>query len=319
MSRSALVSREDLERRLVAAAKAGQPVAGLFGPGSQLWRINRHAAIFAGSGRAALLQIAHPQVAQAIVHHSKTRTDPYGRFQRTFRQVFSMVWGDLESALTAARHVHRVHETIHGVFDEDVGPHRRGEEYRATDRRALVWVHATLWESSITMYEALLGPLSAETKERYYGETRRFAWLFGLDDEDLPRTWSDFVVYNREMWACEQLSVGAAGREIAGYLFAAPDPMLAPLTDRFRILTSGLLPVPVREKLGLPWGARERRVYERSLDLLRRVLPRLPPRLRYVPGYFQARRRLAGEHGLDPIGSILDRVFIGAGSTTSRP
>ena len=111
--------------------------------------------------------------------------------------------------------------------------------YDATDRGALLWVHATLWESSITMHETLLGPLAPETKERYYQETKRFAGLFGLDGDELPADWTAFLTYHRRMWESDELAVGAVGREIAGYLFASSDPVLEPAAAWLRTLTAG--------------------------------------------------------------------------------
>jgi uncharacterized protein (DUF2236 family) len=308
------VSAEQLEARLAEiAASVADPVAGLFGPASALWEVNRHAYLFLGGGRAALLQVAHPQVAQAIGHHSKTRNDPYGRFQRTFRQVFPMVWGSLDEALGAARAVHAVHRRIQGRFEEDVGPYRRGDRYDANDRGALLWVHATLWESSILLRQTLGEPLDRTTLERYYCETRRFAALFGLEEEELPADWDAFLAYNRRMWDSAELAVGRAGREIAGYLFEPSDPVLAPAARWLRTLTAGLLPEPVRERFAVPFGPAERRTFERSVRWLRAWLPRAPELLRYVPPYFEARRRIEGRAGRDPIGRAVTRVYLGAG------
>ena len=250
-----LVSRADLESRLAEVSGAiGNPPAGLFGPESRVWEINRHAAMFLGGGRAALLQVAHPGVAQAIAHHSHTRTDPFGRFQRTFRQVFAMVWGDEEAALAAARRVHTIHTRIRGRFDEDVGCHRAGEPYQANERPALLWVHATLWETSIRMYETFVSPLTDAVKESYYQETRRFAALFGLEDRDVPSSWRSFLDYNRSMWGSQELGVARAGSEIARTLFRAPDPLLQPAFDRLRHLTSYLLPEKIRNAFDLELG-----------------------------------------------------------------
>jgi uncharacterized protein (DUF2236 family) len=228
-----------------------------------------------------------------------------------------MVWGSLDEALAAARAVHRMHLTIHGGFDEDVGRHRRGDPYDATDRSALLWVHATLWESSITMHETLLGPLSPETKERYYGETKRFAALFGLEHDELPADWAAFLEYNRRMWESSELAVGSVGREIAGYLFTPSDPVLEPPAAWLRTLTAGLLPEPVRERFGLDLGAAHRRSFERSIRWLRSWLPRLPARLRYVPPYFEAQRRIAGRTGSDWIGKAVTRAYLGAPAPSS--
>src|SRR5690348_745130 len=55
---SAVVTEADLERELVMvrSAAAGEP-AGIFGPKSVSWRLDREAAVFLGAGRALLLQL----------------------------------------------------------------------------------------------------------------------------------------------------------------------------------------------------------------------------------------------------------------------
>ncbi len=116
------------------------------------------------------------------------------------------------------------------------------------------------------------------------------------------------------MWESDELAVGAVGREIAGYLFSASDPVLEPAASWLRTLTAGLLPDPVRERFGLQLGAAERRAYERSIRLLRAWLPRLPARLRYVPPYFEARRRIAGRQAADWVGRAVTRVYLGSAS-----
>ena len=104
---------------------------------SLTWRIDREALTFLGAGRALLLQLAHPWVAAAIAEHSKTIDDPIGRFHRTFAVVFTMVFGTLDQALSAARALHRRHAAIHGRLPITVGPFRAGSPYQANDLAAL--------------------------------------------------------------------------------------------------------------------------------------------------------------------------------------
>src|SRR5271157_3170499 len=87
---------------------------GLFGANSANWKVNRESALFLAAGRAALLQLAHPWVAAAIQQHSRTLDDPVGRFHATFRLMFTMSFGSLDQAFTAARRLHRLHEGIRG-------------------------------------------------------------------------------------------------------------------------------------------------------------------------------------------------------------
>src|ERR1043166_278890 len=113
----ATVTREEHAAALAELARSvASPREGVLGPRSVAWQLGGDLAVFLGGGRAALLQLAHPMVAYAVDQHSKTRTDVLGRFQRTFRNVFAMVFGDLEDAFTAARRVHAIHARIHGTM-----------------------------------------------------------------------------------------------------------------------------------------------------------------------------------------------------------
>ena len=309
-----LVSAEDLEARLeLVRAQVSDPVAGLYGPDSLVWEVNREAVIFVGSGRAALLQLAHPYVAEAIDQHSNTRADPFGRFYRTFRNVFAMVYGDLDSALASARAVHRVHTSIRGEISEDLGAFPAGHIYQANEPHALLWVHATLWETSVAVYEQIVRPLRPEEKERYYRETKLFGYLFGLDDDTLPATWLDFVRYNEEMWASECLTVGLSGREIGHFLFRPHRLGTGAAFRWLELMTTGLLPERLREAFGLPFGSREKRRFERSLRLLRRLHRWLPRRARFVPPYIAGLRRARGIKRRDLLGELLMRLWLGPG------
>jgi len=308
-----LVSPADLERCLDALRmQAPAPLAGLFGPDSKLWEVNREAVLFLGGARAALLQLAHPFVASAIAEHSTTETDPWGRFRRTFRNVFAMVYGDLDSAFASARRVHRVHQHITGCLTEDLGVHRAGDRYEANDPDALSWVHATLWDTSVLVFERVVRPLGSDEKESYYLETRRFAALFGIEDECLPPTWTAFEQYNREQWESDRLAVGSAARETAGFLLRGRSPFSAPVMAWLRVMTAGLMPDRLRRDFGLPWGSRQRRIFEGSIAALHAAHRVLPRRLRFVPPYLAALRRLRGDGGRDRVGDALTRLWLGA-------
>src|SRR6185369_14287653 len=115
----------DLERHIERLrAEVTDPCAGIYGPGSMAWTIYKEAVLFVAGGKAALLQLAHPAVAHAVDQHSATRHDPLGRFQRTFDNVWAMVFGDLDSAIGHARRVHAIHSRIAGEIREDVGAFR---------------------------------------------------------------------------------------------------------------------------------------------------------------------------------------------------
>ncbi|MGB6725169.1 MAG: oxygenase MpaB family protein [Terracidiphilus sp.] len=107
------VSRHDIAALLSqVAAGVFDRNAGIFGPDSLSWRINRESALFLGAGRAALLQLAHPWVVAALRQHSSLLNQPIARFHNTFRFVFTMVFGTLDQALAAARHLYALHTAL---------------------------------------------------------------------------------------------------------------------------------------------------------------------------------------------------------------
>jgi uncharacterized protein (DUF2236 family) len=305
------VSLPDLEHALeqVRASAAG-PLEGVFGPHSLFWRINREGIVFLGAGRALLLQLAHPWVAAAIAEHSRAGADPIGRFHRTFGVVYAMAFGSLDQALAAARRLHGRHEAVSGTMPADAGPFARGAHYRANDIAALRWVFATLIDTALLAYQMVLPAVSGEERERYYGESLRFAALFGLAAADLPADWTAFAAYNDAMLRSDTLTVSAAARDIAGELLLRPGHWLrAP--SWYRAMTASLLPPRLREGFALPFGAREQARAERAIARIRRTYPLLPARLRYVAPYHEALARLAGRSRADPLTRLLNRLWIG--------
>ncbi len=307
---SHVVNMADLERELekVRAAAAGSE-AGIFGPASVTWRVNREAVIFLGAGRALVLQLAHPWVAAAIAEHSRSLTDPIGRFHRTFNIVFTMTFGTLDQAMAAARRLHYRHAGISGVLAEAAGPFAAGSPYRANDVAALRWVHATLIETALLVHDLVLTPLTREDREQYLAEARRFAGFFGIPSACLPQDWAEFTAYTEAMRRSDTLTVSAAAQRIARELFGAAAWLRMPTW--YRALTARMLPERLRDPFGFAYGDEEQIAAERALARIRRLYPLLPQRLRYVGPYQEARNRLAGRPH-DPMTKLVNRFWIGA-------
>jgi uncharacterized protein (DUF2236 family) len=306
-----LVVEKDLEAALdQVRVDAAGPVPGVFGPSSVTWRIDREAVIFLGAGRALLLQLAHPWVAAAIAEHSRTLTDPIGRFHRTFDIVFAMVFGSLDRALLSSRQLYRRHSMIVGEMPETVGPFAAGSRYCANDIPSLRWVHATLVETGLMAHDLVLPQLSVEERERYWTEGRLFGALFGLTGDDLPADWSGFAAYTAAMAQSETLTVSPAAREIATQIFTGARPWLRP-PRWYRALTASLLPERLRAGFGFELDERDIRSADNAMKWIRRVYPKLPDRLRYVGPYQEAQARLRGELQPDWITRCLNRAWIG--------
>jgi uncharacterized protein (DUF2236 family) len=306
-----LVSAEDLETALdLVRAEAAGPVAGVFGPASLTWQIDREAVIFLGAGRALLLQLAHPWVAAAIAEHSRTFADPIGRFHRTFDIVFAMVFGSRDRALASSRQLYRRHAMIVGTMPEAVGPFAAGSRYCANDIPALRWVHATLVETALIAHDLVLPPLSADERERYWAESRLFGALFGLTPADLPADWGSFAAYCEAMAQSETLTVSPAARDIATQIFSGGRPWLRP-PGWYRAITARMTPERLRAGFGFLPDDQDNRAAEGALKWIRRIYPRLPDRLRYVGPYQEAQARLAGRPEPDWMTRCLNRAWIG--------
>ena len=291
------------------AESASDARSGIFGETSISWKINRESALFLGAGRAALLQLAHPWVAAALDQHSNLRNDPLARFHNTFRVVFTMIYGTLEQALAASRYLYQLHTRIQGQLPEPVASFARGSHYQANEVDALRWVYATLVESAVLAYEAVLPPLSVAEKEAYYAESKTLASLFGIPTHALPADWAAFAAYNREMLASGTLGVDALSREMAHRVLHGRGSWI-PVPRWYRGLTAAWMPEPLREAFALPFGERERSAAVRARHWLPRAYKALPATLRYVGPYREAYSRLRGQH-VGPLIRVSNRFWMG--------
>ena len=292
--RPQFVSSDDLEQLLAHLRQASPDSArGLFGPGSLSWKVNRESVLFLAATRAALLQIAHPWVATAIAQHSKTFHDPVARFHQTFRIMFTMSFGSLDQAFAASRQLHRRHHSIRGTLPEDMGHFPAGTSYEANEVTALLWVYATLIDSSLLAYELAMPPLSAAEREQYYSESRLAATLFGIAPDCWPQDWAGFDTYMQSALQSDMLAITDATRLMAHRLQEGAGLKLRP-PFWYRSLTVEMLPPRLRNEFHFPYGDREQRSAARALRWVRRIHPYLPASLRFVGPYNEALSRLAG-------------------------
>ena len=304
-----LVSSSALESQLDALARAcADPRAGLFGPRSAAWQISRESGVFLAAGRAALLQLAHPWVSAAIADHSAVLHRPIARFHNTFRVVFTMIFGSLPQALHAARQLHTLHTAIQGELPASAGAWPRAARYEANNLDALRWVFATLVDSAVLAYSAVL-PLDDALRNRYYQEMHRFAALFGIPSAELPSAWPAFADYVAAMFASTQLAVTPAARAMGQAILSGAGSALRP-PRWFRALTAQWLPPRLRDEFALPLTSRDRRAVDRALRWMPRLYTALPATLRCVGPYHEACARLAG-HSPGPLTRRNTRFWIG--------
>ncbi len=304
------VSRDESQARIAAVARrAAGERAGIFGPASVSWTINREAAVFLGAGRAALLQLAHPWVAAALEQHSSVMERPIARFHNTFRIVYTMIFGALGQATAAARHLYQVHTRIQGELPHAVAAWPRGTYYEANEIAALRWVFATLVESAELAYACALGPMPVPVREQYYADSKTLAGLFGLDEAALPPDWEAFDAYNRAMHRSGELGVSDGARRMAHGLLTGAGSWL-PIPRWYRALTAEWLPERFRAEFGLAVTENDQRAVARARRWIPRLYPRLPDAVRFVGPWHEAQARLAGRRA-GPVALISNHFWIG--------
>ena len=312
MWRMRVVTREEHELALAELRRETvDPRAGILGPRSTAWRIGGDLSVFVGGGRAALLQLAHPMVAYAIEQHSKTRDDVVGRFQRTFRHVFAMVFGELDEALGAARRVHAIHTRITGTIPIDLGAWRAGTPYHANDAAALRWVHATLIDSTLVVCDRLGKRLARADRDAYVQEMNRFAALFGIPRDLWPADHAAHARYMDRMLASDELAVAPCAKAMAGFLFGNRTTPLGRVTEA---LSAALLPPRFVDAFGLHASPRLARVGLAALGGAVRIVPRA---VVAIPARSEAARRIAGR-GPSAYAAWIERRLFGLARAISR-
>ena len=247
--------------------------AGFFGPGSLTWRVNREGVLLVGGGAALVLQVAHPLVAAGVAEHSNYREDPWGRLYRTLDLTTKIVFGSTEVAEEAAGRIRHVHKRVNGVTTEAGGRYPAGTPYDAQDPELLMWVHATLVNTSLQVYTRYVGSLSIADQQAYYEEQKVLAERVGVPRDMQPETFADFNDYFRDMIASDRIAATEALRDVVAATLRPELPfVMRPLVEALNLATVALLPDRLRAELDLPWTANRRRVFDASRVLELRLL-----------------------------------------------
>jgi uncharacterized protein (DUF2236 family) len=210
---------------------------------------------FLGGGPAVLLQVAHPLVAAGVVQHSDYRHDLWRRLGRTLRALYLIAYGTKAEATQAGEAVQDVHSRVHGETDLRLGPFPAGTRYSAADPELMVWVHATLVEASLTVYQRFVRALPPDDQERYYQEMALVARVFGTPASVIPPSLAEFRDYFAAQVASERITVTPPAREVASVILDAPLPaVMRVLVPALRLATAGLLPPKLRREYELRWS-----------------------------------------------------------------
>lgn len=249
-------------------------------PASVGRRVNAERLVLLGWSRAILLQLAHPLIAAGVYEHSSFRESPVAAVSRLHHTVGAMLALTFREGAERQRAIDgilAIHARVHGTLSQAVGPFPAGTRYSAEDPDLVLWVHVTLLDSIVLVYERLVAPLSAAERDAYCRDAAPVAVDLNARPDQVPLTWADVRAQIDRMSASGALVVSPQARALARALiepsFAA---LVRPLARVNRLVTFGLLPPAIREQYGVAWTGDDEAALERWLDRIRR-LRRLAP------------------------------------------
>jgi uncharacterized protein (DUF2236 family) len=254
-------------------------------------RVNSERVVLLGWSRAILMQLAHPLIAAGVLQHSSFRggaLEAAMRLHHTVAAMLSLTFGDDARRAAAIARIRGIHRSVNGTLDADAGRFRAGTAYSAEDPALLLWVHATLLDSSADIYQRVVSPLGTCELDALCVESAPLLEELGGDAAMTPRSWSALRAYVTRMEASGDLVVSSDARVVGDAVLsprAAGLPL--PLSGVHRLLTTGLLSPSLRQAYGFQWDdARDAR-FRRALTALRLVRRWAPRAVVYWP---QSRR-----------------------------
>lgn len=285
----------------------------VLGPESVSWRKASDVRGFFGSGYALLLQVAHPTISSGVRDHSNYKNEPWQRLFRTLDYVNMTIYAPDDVIEVTAR-LREMHKSIKGTNPD-------GSRYHALEPRAYAWVQATLVKAIVEVNKRFIGTMTPEEHAQLYTEWLGLARLLGVREGDLPATWQEFDAYFDAMVA-EDLTLTESAVDVIDSMRNPARPPFVPrwATGLWRmafwpagfvlqVVTAGLMPPVLRERLGLPWSRWRSGLFRLIGWVSRGLTPVMPKALRVTgPNYLRQRRKVLGRNEFAPERLRVQRV-----------
>lgn len=228
----------------VSSVPTGPADDGFFGPASITWRLSGDLSSIVAGLRALLVQALHPLAMAGVDQHSDWRRDPVGRLAATSSYLATVSFGDRAAAGRAAARVRRIHEHVRGTDPVT------GRPYAASDPALLLWVHATLVESTVVACELFGTPLAPADGDRYVTEMAVAAELVGIPAALVPLDLAGLRQYLSSVRP--ELRCTPAAADAAAFLLDPPglDPDIAEIWQDIRDAAIAVLPRWARQLYG---------------------------------------------------------------------
>ncbi len=246
------------------------------------------------SGAAnVVMQLSWPQVGYGVkdspVEEAALFNHPRRRRRTTVGFLAVAVHGSAEERAAYRRAVNGSHARVRSAPGAEPG-------YHALDPLLQRWVGACIYRGFEEAYEAVYGPLGTELEE-FYRQGVIFGGMLQMPAALWPADRAAFEDYWRD--SLDRVSIDPA---IRAYLIQVirmeylGERISRRVATRRTWLTTGFLPAPFREAMGLALTPDEQRSFDSFTRRTAAVIRRSPARVRAVPfgaGIRDVRRRLA--------------------------
>jgi uncharacterized protein (DUF2236 family) len=255
--------------------------AGLFGPNSLVWRVNRDRAFPLAGMRSLMVQALHPLAMAGVAEHSDWQRDPFGRLAATSGYVLTVTYGDTASANAAAARVRTIHTHVRGTDPVT------GLRYSADDPQLLLWVHAGMVDSIVHVVQRYGRGLDAADADRYVAEMVPFAVIVGVPVEMVPASVNALRAYFESI---DLRQITPAASEAIGVVLDPPDlaPDLRDLWHDLGQVAIGTLPTWAREMYGFAEPSAE----SMEREPVRQLIGAVDLMFESLPGVLEARERI---------------------------
>jgi uncharacterized protein (DUF2236 family) len=261
------------------------PESSYFSDDSMARRVHRETVVGLSGSRTLLMQAAHPVAFAGFFAHTGALDEPYERLGRTAKVMNTIYFGPRAEADRLTRRVRAMHARVRGELAEPAGRFPAGTPYAADDPELLLWILATIADSSLLVYQKYVG-LDRDERDAYWQDFKLVGTLFALRDDEMPGSIEDFDAYMAQMLASGDLCLTPEARELGKQIVMRPPVPLRfrPLLELVNQITVGLLPADLRRDYGLSWDPARSVALHGGAEYVKRVLvPLLPERLRVTP------------------------------------
>lgn len=237
-----------------------RPADGLLPLTSPLRRLARPTATAFAGGRAILMELAHPSIAQAVADFDHFRDDPGRRARLTAKAFRDVIHGSEEEAADVSRGLAAVHRRV------------RGPGYAATDHDLVLWVHATFVDSLLCIGQRLHGRLTVAEQHDFYRDSVIVGEVFGCPPSVQPATFEEFSRYVDGV--VSSLTVSDVGRDLARAVFWPAVPASRkPLIAAYRLACFGTTPAALRDQFEYRLNRLDTRAFAAGTVLAPRFAP----------------------------------------------